>query len=70
MYAYYEPDTVFTEVDPASHPADFLSQPGARGAFILNYLKPGTYRVFIVEDQNHNFLLDADYERVGIPTRS
>ena len=69
VYAYYEPDTVFTEVDPASHPADFLSQPGARGAFILNYLKPGTYRVFIVEDQNHNFLLDADYERVGIPTR-
>jgi hypothetical protein len=69
VYAYYQPDSVFNNVDPASQPADFMSQPGANGAFTLNYLKSGLYRVFIVEDQNHNFLLDADYERVGIPTR-
>jgi len=69
VYAYSLPDTPSAAIDPSKYPADFLSQPGANGAFSLSYLKMGNYRVFIVEDQNRNFILDSDYERVGIPVR-
>jgi hypothetical protein len=54
-------------LNPIDVRADYLSQPGKNNYFSLDYLAPGDYRVFVVEDQNRNLLLDADYERVGIP---
>jgi len=41
---------------------------GENGKFQLSYLPLNEYRIFVVEDQNKNILLDAAYERVGIPT--
>ena len=67
VYAYQMSGKSTEEVDPSKQPADFFTQPGANGAFSLSYLGPGKYRIFIVEDQNRNFILDSDYERVGIP---
>jgi len=65
IYAYQitHPDSI----DPARTKADFLSQPGEDGSFLLNYLSHGKYRVFVIEDLNKNLLLDPDFERVGIP---
>ena len=67
IYAYkiFNPDSL----NPAMVKADFLSQPGEDGSFKLDYLSLGNYRIFVIEDQNKNLLLDADYERVGIPPR-
>ncbi len=69
VFGYFLQNQTSAEIDPTTYPADFLTQPGANGAFSMGYLKPGKYRVFIVEDQNRNLILDSDYERVGIPTR-
>lgn len=67
IYAYKKvnPDSL----NPTMVKADFLSQPGPDGSFRLKYLPDSEYRVFVVEDQNKNLLLDASYERVGIPIR-
>jgi uncharacterized protein (DUF2141 family) len=65
VYAYriVNPDSV----DPTRIRADYLTQPDNKNRFVLNYLTPGTYRVFVIEDQNKNLLLDTDYEQLGIP---
>jgi hypothetical protein len=65
IYAYkiIDPDSL----NPAQVTADFLSQPGFDGSYWLKYLPDGAYRVFVIEDQNKNLLLDAAYERIGIP---
>ena len=46
---------------------DYISQTGNSGNYLLNYLKLGSYRVFAVDDQNSNLLIDSDFEKVGIP---
>jgi hypothetical protein len=56
-------------LNPTIVKADFLSQPGPNGKFWLRYLPDGNYRVFVIEDQNKNLLLDLALERVGIPVR-
>jgi hypothetical protein len=66
IYAYelVENDTI----DPRYQSARFLTQSGEDGTFQLSYLPLGNYRIFVVEDQNNNLILDAAYERVGIAT--
>lgn len=56
-------------IDPRFQKARFLSQSGQEGVFELNYLPLKNYRVFVIEDQNKNLLLDAAYERIGFPTK-
>jgi len=67
IYAYQidHPDSL----NPTISRADFLSQPSEDGQFNMQYLPLAGYRVFVIEDQNKNLLLDANYERVGIPFR-
>jgi hypothetical protein len=67
IYAYEltEKDTI----NPRNQVAQFLTQSGEKGKYRLNYLPLKKYRLFVVEDQNKNLLLDAAYERIGIPTR-
>ncbi len=48
---------------------DYISQTGENGSYRLNYLAKGIYRVFAVEDQNNNLLIDSDFEKIGIPYR-
>jgi hypothetical protein len=64
-YRIIDPDSL----NPTIVKADFLSQPGPNGQFWLRYLPDGNYRVFVIEDQNKNLLLDLALERVGIPVR-
>jgi hypothetical protein len=66
IYAYQmiNPDSL----DPTQNKANFLSQPGEDGSFLLNYLSYGEYRVFVIEDLNKNLILDSDFERIGIPS--
>ncbi len=45
----------------------YISQTGEKGKYLLNYLKLGNYRVFAVNDQNGNLLIDSDFEEIGIP---
>ena len=35
--------------------------------FSLKYLPDGEYRIFVIEDQNKNLLLDLAFERLAIP---
>ena len=67
VYAYTKVDP--DSLDPTLVSADFLSQPGPDGKFWLKYLPQSDFRVFVIEDQNKNLLLDLAYERVGIPVR-
>jgi hypothetical protein len=46
-----------------------MTQPSEVGQFSMQYLPLASYRIFVIEDQNRNLLLDANYERVGIPFR-
>ena len=67
IYAYQidDPDSL----NPTINQADFLTQPSEDGQFTMQYLPLAAYRIFVIEDQNRNLLLDANYERVGIPFR-
>jgi hypothetical protein len=67
VYGYHiiDPDSL----NPTIVKADFLSQPGPDGQFSLRYLPDGDYRIFVIEDQNKNLLLDLALERVGIPVK-
>jgi len=67
LYAYEidNPDSL----NPMINQADFLSQAGESGEFQLNYLPLSPFRIFVIEDQNKNLLLDANFERIGIPFR-
>ena len=47
----------------------YISQSGKDGQYSLNYLKADTYRLFAVQDLNNNLLIDADYEKIGIPLK-
>ncbi len=67
IYAYHidDPDSL----NPTINRADFLTQPSENGQFMMQYLPLASYRIFVIEDQNRNLLLDANYERIGIPFR-
>ncbi len=69
MYIYAFEVSENVTIDPRIHQARFLTQSGESGEFQLNYLPLRNYRVFVVEDQNKNLILDAAYEKIGIPTR-
>lgn len=62
-YRITDPDSL----NPTINKADFLSQTAENGEYSLNYLPEGEFRIFAVEDQNRNLVLDANFERVGIP---
>ncbi len=65
IFAYLLNDTV--TFDPTAKPARYISRTGLRGEYRLPFLKNGHYRILAVEDQNHNYMLDAEYEQVGLP---
>ncbi len=67
IYAYQMVNT--DSLNPTVNQADFLSQPSDDGTFNMQYLPLNAYRIFVIEDQNKNLVLDANSERVGIPFR-
>jgi len=69
FYIYAYKITAGDTINPTVRKANYLSQPGEEGLFLLNYLSTGTYRVFVIEDINKNLLLDLNFERIGIPSK-
>ncbi len=69
MYLFGYKITPKDTIDPRLKKARFLTQTGKQGIFDLNYLPLGEYRVYVVQDQNKNLILDAAYEKVGIPSQ-
>ncbi len=69
MYLFAYKITPKDTIDPRLKKARFLTQTGKQGIFDLNYLPLGEYRVYVVQDQNKNLILDAAYEKVGIPSQ-
>jgi hypothetical protein len=67
LYIYAYKLTAADTLNPIIQHADYLTQPAEDGKFLLNYLAPGRYRVFVVEDVNKNLLFDLNFERIGIP---
>jgi hypothetical protein len=67
LYVYAYKLTAGDTLDPLIQYADYLTQPGESGLYMLNYLAPGPYRILVIEDLNKNLLFDLNYERIGIP---
>ena len=47
----------------------FLTQTGAEGEYLLDYLSHGTYFVFAFQDKNRNLAFDYPDESFGVPDR-
>jgi uncharacterized protein (DUF2141 family) len=58
-----------TEPDPAKQYADYYTQLGEAGGFVLTNLAPGTYRVFVLTDSDGDRLYTRGEEMIGIPPR-
>ena len=67
LFAYTLTDT--PDIDMQTRLPDYVSQSGADGEFSFDFLKAGVYRVFAVQDQNNNLLIDPNFEMFGIPYR-
>ncbi len=67
LFAYTLSDTASMDLNVRK--PDYISQSGMAGHFKFNYLKQGAYRIFAVQDQNNNLLIDRDFEKIGIPFR-
>ncbi len=45
----------------------YSTQVNEKGAYYLRYLSPGRYRIFALDDQDHNRLYTLQTDRIGIP---
>jgi hypothetical protein len=54
-------------INPFLHKADFISQAGTEGNFRLMGLSEGTYRVFAVDDQYRDLVINIGQDRFGAP---
>ena len=67
IFAFIVHDT--TTQDFINHKPRYISQSGIDGQYSLNYLKPETYRLIAVQDLNNNLIINADFEKLGIPIK-
>ena len=63
IWAYMIADSIVP--DPVNEIPDYLTQTGEDGSYSLNYLAPGVYRLFAVDDKNKDKLWDSDSEKYG-----
>jgi hypothetical protein len=57
------------EPDPAKQYADYYTQLGETGEFVLTNLAPGKYRVFVLTDSDGDRLYARGEEMIGVPPR-
>lgn len=57
------------EFDPSKYQPEFLTQAGAEGWFVLDYLPAGRYRLICWDDRDHDRLYDPAADRLGLPWR-
>jgi len=62
----YRLDTGSPE-DPFSAPGDYITQTNDEGAFVLSYLGTGAYRVFLIIDENRDFLYASTSDMIAFP---
>ena len=67
IFAFIVHDT--TTQDFINHKPRYISQSDKDGRYSLNYLKPDTYRLLAVQDLNNNLIINADFEKLGIPIK-
>ncbi len=68
IYAYPLSDTLSAEAIFRYRPL-YVTQVGKEGNFRLQYLKPGAYRVFALQDQDGNRRYTLQTDQIGIPFR-
>jgi hypothetical protein len=56
-------------LDPAVCKPDYATQTGKGGAFRLEHLAWGTYRILVIRDQYKNLLYDPQVDEYGVLTR-
>ena len=44
---------------------DYIGKITPQGAFLINNIRPGTYRLFALQDQNRNYIYDVPEEMIG-----
>jgi hypothetical protein len=67
IWAWVMPGT--TLLDPTAVKPDYITQSNEKGEYTLDYLSPGSYRVFALVDKNRDGELSAGIDQLGIPVR-
>jgi hypothetical protein len=67
LFAYTLQDSI--KIDFTKRKPDYIMQSGEKGLYKFDYLKSGLYRLFAVNDQNSNLLIEPNFEMYGIPYR-
>lgn len=62
-------ESVLAEPNPSRERAEYFTQAGTPGAFVLPYLSDGRYRIFALEDRNGDRLYTRGEEAIGVPPR-
>ncbi|MCI0694670.1 Ig-like domain-containing protein [candidate division KSB1 bacterium] len=63
-------DTARAEPNPAHDRAEYFTQAGTQGDFVLPYLSDGRYRIFALEDRSGDRLYNLGEEAIGVPPRN
>ena len=58
-----------TKQDFINYKPRYISQSGKDGQYNLSYLRPDTYRLIAIQDLNNNLIINADFEKLGIPIK-
>ena len=67
IFAFTLADTPY--IDIQNRKPDYISQSGTKGEYKFSFLKAGLYRIFAVQDQNNNLIIDQNFELFGVPYR-
>lgn len=67
IYTYQVSDS-FSERSIFEYKPRYYTQVGKSGAFQIRYLKPDTYRIYALDDQNADRLYTLQVDRIGIPS--
>lgn len=55
--------------DPATDPADYVTQTDTEGGYELTFLAPGRYRLFAVRDMDNTRTYQPETDALGVPAR-
>ncbi len=69
IFAYQLADMNPDTLDPRTLKPDYITQTGKNGAFFLQHLAFGDYRIFAVRDEFRNLLYDPETDDFGVPSR-
>ncbi|MGH7455361.1 MAG: Ig-like domain-containing protein, partial [bacterium] len=62
-------EPIRAQPNPSRERAEYFTQAGTQGDFVLPYLSDGRYRIFALEDRNGDRLYTRGEEAIGVPAR-